>query len=439
MKRVYKWIVPTLLTVAAVGILQGCSDTSDASGANPASVPVKVIKLGQFTDPGLSGKIIPDQDIKIVSKVSGKVAGVNVQEGDKVKKGDILVQLETDDLSQQVKQAQSGVTAAEAKLADAQAGARAQEIQGLESAVNMAQGAYEQATAALQQAGAALDLSTKTYNRLRNMYDSSSSVTQEDLDKGTLDYEKAKAGYEQAQAAQKAAVAQVEAAKAKLEQARIGPTDNTLKALQAEVDRLKAGLELANNSLNNATITAPIDGVVVKKSISPGEMAQPGVPIISLVNMDQVQVELTVADSQITKVNVGTPVNVKVQSLPDQLFQGTISFVSPVSNPNSNTFPVKVKVDNKDGLLFAGMVAEVHIEGAGDSRIEVPKSAIVKKENKEYLFTMDNDTAHLVEVKTEEKNQDWVYVQPNDKIKGDQQIVVNPGDKLTDGAKVKAQ
>ncbi|CRF29068.1 copper/silver efflux system membrane fusion protein CusB [Mycobacterium tuberculosis] len=168
-------------------------------------------------------------------------------------------------------------------------------------------------------------------------------------------------------------------------------------------------------------------------------MAQPGVPIISLVNMDQVQVELTVADSQITKVNVGTPVNVKVQSLPDQLFQGTISFVSPVSNPNSNTFPVKVKVDNKDGLLFAGMVAEVHIEGAGDSRIEVPKSAIVKKENKEYLFTMDNDTAHLVEVKTEEKNQDWVYVQPNDKIKGDQQIVVNPGDKLTDGAKVKAQ
>lgn len=66
--------------------LPGCSDTSDASGANPASVPVKVIKLGQFTDPGLSGKIIPDQDIKIVSKVSGKVAGVNVQEGDKVKK-----------------------------------------------------------------------------------------------------------------------------------------------------------------------------------------------------------------------------------------------------------------------------------------------------------------------------------------------------------------
>ncbi|ALS20424.1 efflux RND transporter periplasmic adaptor subunit [Paenibacillus naphthalenovorans] len=439
MKKIHKWLIPTVLTTVFVGILPGCSDTSDASGANPASVPVKVIKLGQFTDPGLSGKIIPDQDIKIVSKVSGKVAGVNVQEGDKVKKGDVLVQLETDDLLQQVRQAQSGVAAAEAKLADTQAGARTQEIQGLESAVKMAQGAYEQATAALQQASAALDLSTKTYNRLRNMFDSSSSVTQEELDKGTLDYEKAKAGYEQAQAAQKSAAAQVEAAKAKLEQARIGPTDNTLKALQAEVDRLHAGLELANSSLNNATITAPIDGVVVKKSISPGEMAQAGVPIISLVNMDQVQVELSVADNQISKVNVGTPVQVKVQSIPDQLFQGTISFVSPVSNPNSNTFPVKVKVDNKDGLLFAGMVAEVHIDGAGDNRIEVPKSAIVKKENKEYLFIMDNDAARLVEVKTEEKNQDWVYVQPNDKLKGDRQIVVNPGDKLADGTKVKAQ
>jgi HlyD family secretion protein len=431
-------IVPAVLMLVAAAVLSGCG-ASVAGQTNGTNVPVQLIKIGQPVTAGLSGKIIPDQDIQIVSKLSGKVAAVNVQEGSKVKKGDVLVQLETDDLAQQVKQAESSAVAAEAKLADTQAGARVQEIQGLESAVNAAQGAYQQATAAMEQAKAGLDLSTSTYNRLRNMFDSSSGLTQEDLDKGTLDYEKAKAGYEQTQAAQKTAAAQVQGASAKLELAKVGPTDNTIKALQADMTRLNAGLELANNGLNNATIAAPIDGIIVKKSISPGELAQPGISILTLVNMDLVQVELSVPDSQITQVKVGMPVDVKVQNLPDKSFKGEVAFVSPVSNPDSNTFPVKVKVDNNGGLLFAGMMAVVNMNAAQQSRLEVPKSAIIKKDQKEYLFTSENNTAHLVEVKTEEKNQDWLYVLPNDKIKANQQIIVNPTDKIAEGTQVKAE
>ena len=82
--------------------------------------------------------------------------------------------------------------------------------------------------------------------------------------------------------------------------------------------------------------------------------------------------------------------------MPDQTFAGTVVFVSPVSNPNSNTFPVKVKVDNKDGLLFAGMVAEVSLDSAQDGRLELPKSAVVQKDGKEFVFTVNNGTARLV-------------------------------------------
>ncbi|BFT75981.1 efflux RND transporter periplasmic adaptor subunit [Paenibacillus sp. P36] len=431
-------IVPAILILAAIAILPGCG--AKVSGqADSAAVPIQVIKVGQPATAGLSGKVIPDQDIKIVSKVAGKVASVNVQEGSKVKQGDVLVQLETNDLTQQVKQAESALVAAQAKLVDTKAGARSQEIQGLQSAVSAAQGAYQQATAAMEQAKAGLDLATSTYNRLRNSYDSNSGVTQEDLDKGTLDFEKAKAASEQAQGAQKAAEAQLQGAEAKLQLAKVGPTDNTISALQADVDRLNAGLELANSGLSNATVTAPIDGLIVKKSISVGELAQPGVQILSLVNMDQVQVELSVSDSQITQVKAGMQVDVAIQNLPNQTFKGEISFVSPVANANSNTFPVKVKVDNKDGLLFAGMVAEVKLNAAQESRLEVPKSAIIKKDQKEYVFTVTDNTAHLVEVKTEEKNQDWSYVLPTDKLKANEQIVVNPADKIAEGTKVKAE
>lgn len=438
MNRLNKLIVPAVLVLAAIVILPGCG--AQVSGeAGMTAVPVRVIKLGYPAVAGLNGKIIPDQSINIVSKASGKAAVVNVQEGSKVKKGDVLVQLETTELIQQVKQAEYASSAAQAKLADTQAGARKQEIAGLQSSVNGAQGSYEQATAAMEQAKAGLDLSTSTYNRLRNAFESSSSVTQEDMDKGKFDYEKAKAAYDQALGAQRAAEAQLQGAKAKLELTQSGPTDNTLKALQADVERLNASSDLANSGLSNATITAPIDGVIVKKSISPGELAQAGVQILSLVNMDQVQVELSVADSQITQVKEGMKVDVTIQNIPDKSFQGVISFVSPVASTNSNSFPVKVKVDNKDGLLFAGMVAEVKLEAAQMSRLEVPKSAVIKKDQKEYLFTTDTNTAHLVEVKTEEKNQDWLYVLPNDKIKANQQIIVNPADNLSEGTKVKAE
>jgi HlyD family secretion protein len=230
----------------------------------------------------------------------------------------------------------------------------------------------------------------------------------------------------------------VQGASAKLEQAKVGPTGNTIKALQADVDRLNAGLELAKSALNNASIMAPIDGTIVRKSISVGEVVQPGVQILSLVNMDQVQVELSVSDDQITQMHTGMPVDVKLQNNPDSSFKGEISFVSPVSNPNSNTFPVKVKVDNKQGLLFAGMVAEVHVGAAQQSRIEVPQSAIVKKEQNEYLFISVDNKAHMVQVQTEPKNQDWVYVLSNDKIKANEQIIVNPSDKIAEGTKVKA-
>lgn len=432
------WI-PAILSLCVAVILPGCGDavTSKASAAQAQSV--KVIKLGQTNESGLSGKVIPDQEVKIVSKGSGKVLEVKVNEGSVVKKGDLLVQLETDDLSQQVKQAESGVIAAQAKLADTQAGARSQEIQGLESAVQSAKAANNQVSAAANASQSAFDLAQKNYNRLRNAYESTGTVTKDDMDKGTLEFDKAKSAYEQAQAQLQSSAAQVTAAQSKLDLARSGPTGNTIEALQADVNRLNAGLELASSALNNAAIAAPMDGIIVKRSIQPGEMAQPGVTLLNLVKMDQVQIELSVPDSLIGKLKSGTDVDVKVSNLPDKTFAGKLNFVSPVSNANSSTFPVKVTVDNKDGLILAGMMAEVHLKDAQQGRMEIPKAALVKKDNKTFIYTVQDKTVKSVEVSTQDKNQDWVYLQENAGVKAGQQIVINPTDALTDGSTVKVE
>jgi HlyD family secretion protein len=438
MKYHTKWKY-AVLSVTLVGALAGCGGTGGNQATASQGIPAQLIKLSQAADAGLSGKINPDQEIKVVSRLSGKVASVAVLEGAKVKKGDVLLELETDDLQQQVKQAEAALTATKAKLADTQAGARAQEVQAARSAVTAAQGALDQATAAAQQAKAAFELSTSTYNRLRNMYDSNSSVTKDDLDRGTFDYEKAKASHEQAMAAQKSAAAQVEAAQAKLELTQSGATAGTIQALQAEVDRLTAALELANNALANATILAPADGIVVKRAIQPGEMAQPGVALLTVVNMKQVQIELSVAENLIGKVKEGTAVDVKVINIPEKAFTGVITFVSPISNPNSSTFPVKVTVDNSEELLFAGMVAEVHMKQTGQSKLEVPASAVIKKDNKQYVIQSSDQTAHWTEITTSAKNSNWLYLESGSGLQSDAQIVVNPSEAMVEGAKLKAE
>ncbi|MCS7458858.1 efflux RND transporter periplasmic adaptor subunit [Paenibacillus doosanensis] len=436
-KKQMTWI-PAILSLAVIFALPGCGGADNNASAAQA-VAVKAIKLGQPADSGLSGKIIPDQENKVVAKAGGKVSEVKVDEGAVVKKGDVLVQLETDDLTSQVKQAEAALIASKAKLADTQAGARSQEIQGLESAVQSAEAALNQVNAAVDQAKSGFDLSQKTYNRLRNMYDSTSTVTKEDMDKGTFEYEKAKAAYDQTVAQQQAAAAQVSAAKSKLELTKSGATGNTLEALQADVDRLTAGLELANNALANATITSPIDGVVSKRSIQPGEMAQPGVTLLSIVKMDPVQVELSVPETQIGKMKAGSDVEVKVGNLPDKTFAGKISFVSPVSNANSTTFPVKVTIANPDGVLLAGMLAEVHLKDSAPNGLEVPKTALIQKDNKTFVYTVQDGTAKMIEVATTDKNADWVYVKDNPNLKANVQIVINPSDQLADGSKVKVE
>lgn len=432
------WI-PAILSLFVIAALPGCGGADAPKTGAAQEISVKAIKLGQSAGSALSGKVIPDQEVKVVAKTSGKVFEMKANEGDKVKKGDVIIQLETDDLTSQVKQAEAAVVASQAKLADTQAGARSQEIQGLESAVQQAQAAASQAKAGADQAKAGFDLAQKSYNKLRNLYDTNSSVTKEDLDKGTADYEKAQAAYQQTLASQQSAEAAVSAAKSKLDLARSGATGNTIEALQADVNRLNASLELANNALANATIVAPIDGVVVKKNISVGEMAQPGVALVNIVKMDQVQVELSVPDTLINTLKPGMDVDVKVSNVPDKAFPGKIDFVSPVSNTNTSTFPVKVTAPNPDGLLLAGMTAEVNLKDSKQSGLEIPKSAIIKKDNKSFVYIIQDQTAKAVEVSVEDKNADWAYMKENASIKAGQQIIINPTDALADGSKVKVE
>ncbi|MFM1653918.1 efflux RND transporter periplasmic adaptor subunit [Brevibacillus sp. B_LB10_24] len=410
-KKTYfnSFVVFTLLSASAL-IFTGCSDPS-ASASQQDLPAVQVIKVASAGSSGLmaSGKVAPFQSVQVVSKIAGKIAEVKVDEGSKVTKGQTVIQLESDDYVQQVQQARAGISGAEARLADLKAGSRSQQIAQLQSGVD--------------QAKASLDTAQKTYDRMKSLFDSG-AISQADLDKVALDLERAKAGYDQA--------------KAQLDLAQEGATPASIQALAAEVERSRTSLNIAETALANTAIKAPIDGEVVSRAVDPGEMAQPGVALMTVVSMNKVKVEASVPQEQINQVKKGSHVSVKVDGLPDKTFQGTVDFISPVSDQNSSTFPVKVIVDNPDGLLKAGMVAQVYFtDKPEEQRIELPASALLTKDGKTYIFKVDAGVVHQAEVSTEPKNADWVYVKSG--VQNGEQIVLNPGDQLTDGSSVRVQ
>ncbi|MBP1965407.1 efflux RND transporter periplasmic adaptor subunit [Paenibacillus aceris] len=432
-------VVLTLSVLAGSMILaSGC--TSSPTSAAQSTVPsVKVITINSSNAVGASGKLATDQTVQVVSKIGGKIASVSVEEGAKVKKGDLLVQLDTEDLLQQLDQAQAGLTASQAKLADTEAGARSQDVQAATSAVEQAKAAVNQAKAGVSQAQAAFDLVTKNYNHAKNFYDQG-DVSSDELDKVTLDYEKAKSANDSAISQQQAANAQLSAAEAKLGLVREGATANTLEQLKADVTAKQAALNLVQIAIKNAGVVSPIDGVIVKKNVNAGEMAQAGAALLTVVNMDKVKVEVSVPEGMINSIKQGAKGTVIVPSIPGKTFEGTISFVSPVSDTNNNTFPVKLTVNNPDGTLHAGAVASVAFgDSSNESRIEVPKVALIQKDGKSVAFKLSGDAVQSVVLQTEDKNQDWVYLKGDSALKPGDKIVLNPGDKLTDGAKVHAE
>ncbi|NGQ94834.1 efflux RND transporter periplasmic adaptor subunit [Brevibacillus sp. SYP-B805] len=396
-------LLASLALVAA-----GCSSPESAAAPDNSLPAIKVWNVGSVSEGGViaSGKVAAAEEIQVVSKLAGKMASVNVQEGDVVKQGAVLAQLDAADYIQQVKQAESGIASAQAKLADARAGTRTQELERLESVV--------------EQAKAAQDVAQNTYNRMKALYETG-AISQAEFEKTSLELEKARTGYDQA--------------KAQLDLAKAGATPNSLAALQAEVDRLRSSLDLAKITLANTRITAPISGIVARRSIDPGEMAQPGVPLFTLVNMNDVKVEASVQAEAINRIRTGSKVAVRVSSLGNQTFAGTVEFVSPISDANSTTFPVKIRVNNREGLLRAGMVAEVLLDQQAGSALKIPASAVVQKEGKAFVYKLDGDVVHLTPLTIQDQQQDWVTIAGG--LAAGDKIVITPDARLTDGGKVR--
>lgn len=176
-----------------------------------------------------------------------------------------------------------------------------------------------------------------------------------------------KAGYERAEAA-------VQAAQAQLEALKTGATQEQVAVAEAQVKQAQAAADLLRVQLDKMNLTAPTSGLVVERTVHRGEMAAAGATLMTIANLDEVTLTIYIPEDEIGKVKVGQTVEVSVDSFPDKVFEGRVSYIASEAEftpKNVQTkkervnmvFAVKVKIPNPEHELKPGMPADAIIKG----------------------------------------------------------------------------
>lgn len=407
--RKYLSIFLVVLIAVSYGVIfTGCNKDKEAYGEDEElAVTVEVIEASRETIKDfvrLTGRVEAEDDVKVTSKIGGRIAEIKKDVGDFVRKGEVIFTLETSELQNQLAQAQAAVSAAQANLS-------ANESAGLPQQL-------EQVRASLEQAEANYTNVQADYERMKALYEQD-AISKQLFDGITLKYKVAKTQYETAK-----------------EQHRLTKErlPKNVDALRAQVKQAQSTVDLIQTNIQNSVIHSPVTGIVANKLANSGEVIGAGQPIITVVNIDKINVVIDVTEEEINKVRDGQEVDVKVNSLGEDKFKGTISIIPPASN-QTRLFQVKVSINNKDHVLKPGMFAEVDVQtGIKENTVVIPKDAILLKKNGNVVYLVKDGKAVEKMIKLGVTNGEKVEVIEG--VEQGDQIVIKNQNLLKEGAKV---
>ena len=298
-----------------------------------------------------TGKVTPITKVEVKSKASGIVKKLLVDAGDKVRKGQLLAQLDKEEIEAQVEQSRAGAQAAEASLTSAEAD-------------------YERAK---------VDAEGPDVPLLKRAYERAIGMAKEGV-VSTSALEDAQKNYELALNKQNVSKAQATVLKAKIAQS------------QGQLAQDRANLKQLEEQLSYTDIESPIDGVVLSRDVEMGDavssilvLGSSATLVMTLGDTSSVYVKGKVDESDIGKVYLGQPARIKVESFKDKTFNGVVTKISPmgVEKDNVTTFEVRVSINNPGGELKAEMTAnaEIILE-EHKSVLQIPEGAIIYDKDK---------------------------------------------------------
>jgi RND family efflux transporter MFP subunit len=173
-------------------------------------------------------------------------------------------------------------------------------------------------------------------------------------------------------------------------------TKQSLVNATAEYEAARARVGQSRLRLERSVVRAPISGVAVTRDVEPGEVLSPGAPITMLQRLDRLKATVGVPEIDVGLVRVGGPATVRVDAWPDRTFEGRIHFLAPSAVGSSRTFPAEIAIDNRDGVLKAGMIARVWlVRRSYEAAIVVPRDALQERDLGSVAVVLDGEVARV--------------------------------------------
>jgi RND family efflux transporter MFP subunit len=343
----------------------------------------------------VTGSLNPDETVTVSSEVDGRVARVLVDFGQPVRQGQVVVELDKQELSLQLQRARSALAQAQARL-------------GLDPAGN---GQRSATTAAMRQMQAQMEDARSRFENAKKLV-ASGDISQERFTELEKAYRARLAAYEGAQDEQNPQVA-------------------GLEGLRAEV-------ALAHKRLNDATVRAPFAGIVSQKLVAPGAYTKANTPMLTIVKTDPMRLLVDVPESATGNVRIGTPLTFTTDAAPGARYSAVVRQLNPSLDPRSRSLTAEARITGSDARLRPGMFVQVELVLAKSTEVvAVPKQAIYNVAGLNKMFIIRDGKA--VEAKITPGQDLGALVEvPREIVKPGEQVAVSSLARLVNGAPVSA-
>ncbi len=382
-------------------LLLSCSKQQPAAEMKPIlqGTQIQTVQSGAVDDYYEAvGTVKARNSSVIASRIMGSVINVHVREGDRVRVGQPLIEIESRDAGIQLQKAQAGVRQAQNSLDE------------VERSINAAE-------AARSAARANETLAVATLNRYRKLFERRSVSPQE---------------FDEVQAKHDVARAETERA------------DRLLQATQARRKQMLAQIQQAEADVANARVyvgyarnTSPLNGIVVSKQIEVGSMAMPGAPLFTIESDSDYQLEASVEEAQLGKIQLHDQARVRIEALGNMELTCSVEEIVPTSDPNSRSYIVRLGLpQSAKGELRSGLYAKAQFISGQRQALTIPQSAVTERGQLVGVFVVDESgVARLRLIKTGKIFGQNVEVLSG--LNAGEQIVVDGLSSIQDGTRVR--
>ena len=379
-RRKLAYLTAGVIVLVLAGILFAKGVFTPAVEIEPANV-TQIYPSQTFTLLNASGYVVAQRKAAVASKVTGRLISLMVEEGNRVKKGEVIARLENDDVLAARSQAEANLNTARYNL---------------------------------EQVKAELTDATVSLERNKSL-----------MEKGFVskaEYDASEARYRKASAAVSAAGAEAKAGNAALQSANV--------AVEYTLIRAPFDAVVLTKNADIGDIVTPI-----------GAAADAKAAVVSIADMDSLLVEVDVSESNLYMVKTGQPSEIQLDALPDSRFRGSVHMIVPTADRTKATILVKVRFIDKDSRILPEMSAKVAFlsreikDDEQKPRTAFNPAAVIDRKGKTSVFLIKENRVIETPVTLGEKLGDMVEVLSG--VKAGDRIVLKPLDKVKNGSRIK--